>query len=121
MDDGALEVTVENGSDVNEVEEQPDDEESRDWFGCCLHSIAGVRFRVVRWRRGRAPVAGSDWVRKKRVESNDPRSNVAKAGITQDGTREQWMASLSRARMVAQLVHTMSKWVCPGIAISPKS
>ena len=60
MDDGALEVTVENGSDVNEVEEQPDDEEPRDWLGCCLHSIAGVRFREVRWRRGGSACGGDD-------------------------------------------------------------
>lgn len=40
MDDGAFEVTVENGSDVNKVEEQPDDEQPRDWFRCSLHRIA---------------------------------------------------------------------------------
>ena len=50
MDDGALEVTVENCPDVDEVEEQPNDEEPRYWFGCRLHSIAGVRFRAIRWR-----------------------------------------------------------------------
>ena len=44
MDDGAFEVAVENGSNVNEVEEQPDDEESRYWFSCGLHSIARGRF-----------------------------------------------------------------------------
>ena len=117
MDDGALEVTVENGSDVNEVEEQPDDEESRDWFGCCLHSIAGVRFRGVRWRRVGAPVAGDGWVWKKRVESSDPRSDDGDhAGRNENNG---WY-HLSRARAVAQLVHTMSKWVSAGIAVSPK-
>jgi len=30
MDDGALEVAVENGSDANKVEEQHDDEGPRD-------------------------------------------------------------------------------------------
>jgi len=58
MDDGALEVAVENGSDVNEVEEQPDDEEPHDWFGCCPHSIAGVRIRAVRWRGGGSACGG---------------------------------------------------------------
>jgi len=52
MNDGALEVTVENGSDVNEVEEQPDDEESRYWFGCRRHSIAGVRVSCDPLARG---------------------------------------------------------------------
>jgi len=41
MDDGALEITIENGSDVNKVEEQPDDEEPRYWFSCSFHCIAG--------------------------------------------------------------------------------
>ena len=92
MDNGALEVTVENGSDINEVEEQPDDEESCYWFGCCLHSIAGERFRGVRWRRGGSARDGDGWVRKKRVESNDPGSDVTGTGITQDGMREQWIS-----------------------------
>ena len=60
MDDRALEVAVENGSDVNEVEEQPDDKKPRYWFGCCLHSIAGVRFRVSAGEGVGAPVDGDD-------------------------------------------------------------
>lgn len=40
MDDGALEITIENGSDVNKVEEQPDDEEPRYWLSCSFHRIA---------------------------------------------------------------------------------
>lgn len=41
MDDGALKVAVENGPDINKVEEQPCDQESRYWFGCRFHRIAG--------------------------------------------------------------------------------
>jgi hypothetical protein len=52
MDDGAFEVTVEDRSDVNEVEEQPDDKESRYWFGCRPHRIVGVRVCAACWRGG---------------------------------------------------------------------
>ena len=52
MDDGAFEVTVENGSDVNKVEEQPDDEEPRYWFGCSLHRIAGSKISCGLLARG---------------------------------------------------------------------
>jgi len=38
--DGALEVTIENGSYINKMEEQPDDEEPRYWVICSLHRIA---------------------------------------------------------------------------------
>jgi len=46
MDDRAFKVTVEDGSDVNEVEEQPDDEEPRYWLVCRFHRIAEGRI----WR-----------------------------------------------------------------------
>jgi hypothetical protein len=41
MDDGTFKIAVEDGSDVNEVEEQPDEEESCYWFGGRFHRIAG--------------------------------------------------------------------------------
>ena len=66
MDDGAFKVTVENSSDVNEMEEQPDDEESRYWFGCRLHCIVVVGFRVFAGEEAaRAPAVGDDCVRKR--------------------------------------------------------
>ena len=52
MDDGAFEVTVENGSDVNKVKEQPDDEQPRYWFGCSLHRIARGRISCGLLARG---------------------------------------------------------------------
>ena len=68
MDDGTFEVAVENSSDVDEVEEQPDDEESRYWFSCCLHRIAVVGFRVFAGEEAaRAPVVGDEGVRKERL------------------------------------------------------
>lgn len=66
MDDRAFEVTVENGSDVNEMEEQPNDEEPRYWPVCSLHRITGgSRWDFVSFA-GKDPertlVTGNDYI-----------------------------------------------------------
>ena len=68
MDDGTFEVTVENRSDIYKVEEQPDDEESRYWFGRRrLHCIVVIGVRVFAGEddAARAPAVRDDCVRKR--------------------------------------------------------
>ena len=61
MDDRTFELAVENSSDVDEVEEQPDYEESRYWFSCCFHRIAVAGVRVFAGEEAaRAPAVGDE-------------------------------------------------------------
>ena len=91
MDDGALEVTVENGPNVNEVKEQPDDEEQRYWFSCSLHRIAGVDFAWFAGvgRGGCTSACGRD--DRNESERNDWPSfrsdDCLPTEVTQDGSR----------------------------------
>lgn len=91
MDDRTLEVAVENGSDVNEMEEQPYDEELRYWFVCSLHRIARdnrERFALFAGEVAeRAPGGtGDDCVSEARW-AIIPKSVIVQ--ITQVGLREQ--------------------------------